>query len=143
MLAAGMREVLEAAFVPAVMANPAIRKWAHNASYERRFLGGDQVQNLQCTVRLARSIPYHRLPVRSLTLAALCGHLFGTRLDKTHQRDEWGARPLSPEQLAYAAADPEWCRRVQQALDALVVTFDPSCEEPDEVRRQDLDVAPA
>src|SRR5688572_10951001 len=70
-LASGMRDALDAVFLPAVMANPAIRKWAHSASYERRFLGGERVQNLQCTVRLARSIPYHRLPVRKLTLAAL------------------------------------------------------------------------
>ncbi len=141
MLAPGMREILETAFVPAVMANSAIRKWAHSASYERRFLGGERVQNLQCTVRLARSIPYHRLPVRKLTLAALCGRLFGTELDKSHQRDDWGVRPLSPEQLAYAAADPEWCRRVQQALDALGVTFEPWREDPAQVQREYLDVS--
>ena len=140
MLAPGMREILEGAFVPVVMANSAIRKWAHSASYERRFLGGERVQNLQCTVRLAKSIPYHRLPVRQLTLAALCGHLFGTKLDKSHQKDDWGVRPLSPEQLAYAAADPEWCRRVQEALDGLVVTFEPWRERPQEVRYQYVDV---
>ena len=140
MLTAGMRAVLEEVFVPAVMANPAIRKWAHNASYERRFLGGECVQNLQCTVRLARSIPYHRLPVRKLTLAALCGHLFGSHLDKTHQSDDWGVRPLSAEQLAYAAADPEWCRRVQQGLEQRVVTFEATREAPAEVRDLYLDV---
>jgi ribonuclease D len=123
------------------MANAAIRKWAHNASYERRFLGGAIVQNLQCTVRLARSIPYHRLPVRKLTLAALCGHLFDAALDKAHQKDDWGVRPLSPEQIAYAAADPEWCREVQRALEGLVVTFDPAEEDPAEIRRDWLAVS--
>ena len=58
-------EVLETAFIPAVMANPDVRKWAHNASYERRFLGRERVQNLQCTLKLARSIPFHRLPSAS------------------------------------------------------------------------------
>ena len=36
--------------------------------------------------------------------------------------------------------DPEWCRRVQQALDGLVVTFDPAHEDPTEIREQYLDV---
>ena len=94
-LAPGMRAVLETAFVPAVMANAAIRKWAHSASYERRFLGGERVQNLQCTLRLAKSIPYHRLPTRKLTLAALAAHLYGSHVDKSHQADDWGVRPLS------------------------------------------------
>ena len=140
-LAPGMREVLDAVFVPAVMANPDVRKWAHNASYERRFLGGERIQNLQCTLRLARSIPFHRLPVRRLTLAALAGQLLGADLDKTHQADDWGVRPLSPAQLAYAAGDPEWCHRVQQALEERVVTFDPAYEDPVEIRGQFLDVS--
>src|SRR5687768_7409272 len=119
-LAGGMRAVLETAFVPAVMANSAIRKWAHSASYDRRFLGGERVQNLQCTLRLAKSIPYHRLPTRKLTLGALAAHVCGSNVDKAHQGDDWGVRPLSNEQLAYAAGDPEWCRRVQEALEGLV-----------------------
>lgn len=139
-LASGMRAVLDTAFVPAVMANPAIRKWAHSASYERRFLGGERIQNLQCTLRLAKSVPYHRLPTRKLTLAALAAHLHGADVDKTHQGDDWGVRPLSPDQLAYAAADPEWCRRVQQALHGLVVTFDPANEDPKEIREAYMDV---
>jgi ribonuclease D len=139
-LAAGMRAVLETAFVPAVMANSAIRKWAHSASYDRRFLGGERVQNLQCTLRLAKSIPYHRLPTRKLTLGALAAHLCGSNVDKAHQGDDWGVRPLSAEQLAYAAADPEWCRRVQQALDGLVVAFGPASEDPSELREKYFDV---
>ena len=139
-LAPGMREVLEAAFIPVVMANGAVRKWAHNASYERRFLGREQVQNLQCTLRLAKSIPYHRLPTRKLTLAALASHLLGSDLDKSHQSDDWGVRPLSPAQLAYAAGDPEWCHRVHRALEERVVTFDAAVEDPDDVRAQYMDV---
>src|SRR5688500_1527460 len=38
-LAPGVREVLDTVFIPAVMANPAIRKWAHSAGFERRYLG--------------------------------------------------------------------------------------------------------
>lgn len=139
-LAPGVREVLDTVFIPAVMANPAIRKWAHSAGFERRYLGGAAVQDLHCTVQLARSIPYHRLPVRKLTLAALCGHLFDAALDKAHQKDDWGLRPLSAEQLAYAAGDPEWCQRVQQALDHLLPVFDPRDEDPAALRAEYLDL---
>src|SRR5688500_15757591 len=38
-LAPSGREVLDAVFIPAVMANPAIRKWAHCAGFERPYLG--------------------------------------------------------------------------------------------------------
>jgi ribonuclease D len=140
-LAPGNREVVDTVFVPAVMANPAVRKWAHSAGYERRFLGGPLVQNLQCTLRLARSIPYYRLPVRRLTLAALCGQLLDVTLDKAHQKDDWGVRPLSDAQLAYAAADPEWCRRVQVALEPLVRHFVPADEDPVALRAEFLDVS--
>jgi ribonuclease D len=70
-LAPGMGEVLSDCFVPQVMANQRIRKWAHSASYERRFLGGAHVQNLECTLHLARSIAFHRLPIETLSLASL------------------------------------------------------------------------
>jgi hypothetical protein len=39
-LAPGIREVVDTVFIPAVMANPAVRKWAHSAGFERRYLGG-------------------------------------------------------------------------------------------------------
>jgi hypothetical protein len=61
-------------------------------------------------------------------------------VDKAHQSDDWGVRPLSDEQIAYAAADPEWCRLVQRRLEELVVTFDPDDEDPGEVRASFLDV---
>src|SRR5262245_31105754 len=52
-LAAGMGNVLREYFIPYVMANERVRKWAHNASYEQRYLGGARVQNLECTLRMA------------------------------------------------------------------------------------------
>ena len=111
-LAPGMREVLSDCFVPYVMANQRIRKWAHSASYERRFLGGARVQNLECTLRLARGIAFHRLPTETLSLASLASALFGVTLDKTFQKADWAVRPLSQEHLRYAADDTVWCARV-------------------------------
>lgn len=129
-LAPGMREVLEEAFIPSVMASPTVQKWAHSASYERRFLGQDRVENLFCTLQMARSVPYHRLPVSSFSLASLARHLLGEFVDKTPQGSDWGVRPLHPDQLLYAAGDPEWCFRIHERLNEMLVHIDPSSEDP-------------
>ena len=42
---------------------------------------------------------------KEIGLAALLGRRVGVALDKTNQRDDWSARPLSPAQTVYAAAD--------------------------------------
>ena len=100
-----MAAAYHSTFAPRVIAAPRITKWAHYARFERRILGADFVQGLHCTFELARRVPYHRLPLRSLRLAALVHHLHGTAVDKTLQRADWGQRPLSAEQLDYAAWD--------------------------------------
>ena len=111
-----LKQVLNDYFIPEVMANASVEKWAHYARFERRFLGQERVANLNCTFELARGIPYYRLPLRSLSLGALVEHFVGQCLDKTLQKADWGIRPLSEAHLAYAAADPEWCRRVYDEL---------------------------
>lgn len=130
MLAPGMRDVLETRFIPRVMANETIRKWAHSAGFERRYLGLDAIRNLQCTLQLARSIPFHRLQMKHLTLAALVRRLCGDVVDKSPQKSDWGRRPLSDEQMRYAAADPEWCFRIQEKLAALAEHVDPALDDP-------------
>src|SRR5436190_612316 len=84
-----------------------------------------------------------RLPLRSLRLAALVQHLCGTALDKTWQRADWGQRPLSAEQLDYAAWDPEWCYRVHRRLDPLVRAWDPAAENPVALQGRYVEVLPA
>jgi ribonuclease D len=130
-LAAGMEHVLVERFIPDVMANQRVRKWAHNASYEKRFLGGARVQNLECTLVMARSIAFHRLPAETLSLASLVSALFGATLDKTLQRADWSVRPLSEEYLRYAAADTIWCARLRSALEALEQPPQPEADDPD------------
>lgn len=49
---------------------------------------------------------------------ALCRSLAGTQIDKAHRFSDWSARPLSPAQMAYAAADVTHLRRIYAALDA-------------------------
>ena len=47
---------------------------------------------------------------------ALVGGLTGGHIDKAHRFSDWSARPLSPAQVTYAAADVTHLRRVYEAL---------------------------
>ena len=47
---------------------------------------------------------------------ALVAALAGGHIDKAHRFSDWSARPLSPAQLAYAAADVTWLRLVYEKL---------------------------
>jgi len=138
-----MTAVVNCELIPRVMEDPSIRKWAHNASFERRFLGSGGVRSLECTLQLARQVPYYLLPVRSLSLASIVLALFGERLDKRYQKADWGRRPLSLQQLQYAAADPEWCYRVQTELSARWPRVEPALENPEERKRAYLELLPA
>jgi hypothetical protein len=132
-LAPGMSAAVRETFAPRVLAAPHIEKWAHYARFERRVFGADVVQNLRCTFELARSVPYHRLPLRSLRLGLLVRHLFGEAIDKSFQRADWGRRPLGEAELHYAAWDPEWCFRVHQRVAPLVRSWDPASDDPQEI----------
>jgi ribonuclease D len=46
----------------------------------------------------------------------LVAALAGGTIDKAHRFSDWAARPLSPAQIAYAAADVTWLRPVYEAL---------------------------
>jgi ribonuclease D len=134
-----MRNVLDEEFIPHVMENQAVEKWAHYARFERRFLGENRARNLNCTFQLARSIPYYQLPMRSLSLAALVEKFCGVVLDKTFQKADWGQRPLSQELRAYAAADTEWCYRVHgELLKIPRPPTDPSEDDPEEIKARYL-----
>jgi ribonuclease D len=49
---------------------------------------------------------------------ALVSGLTGGSIDKAHRFSDWAARPLSPAQIAYAAADVTWLRLVYRRLRA-------------------------
>jgi hypothetical protein len=128
------RQALDEEFIPQVMASAQIEKWAHYARFERRFLGQDRIANLKCTFEMARAFPYYRLPLRSLTLAALVKHFFDREVDKTLQRADWGIRPLSPAHIEYAASDTEWCYGVYHKLQAIPRQPDPAEDDPALIR---------
>jgi ribonuclease D len=49
---------------------------------------------------------------------SLVGALTGGHIDKAHRFSDWSVRPLSPAQIAYAAADVTWLRQVYERLAA-------------------------
>jgi len=49
---------------------------------------------------------------------ALVSSLAGGSIDKAHRFSDWAARPLSPAQMTYAAADVTWLRAVYRRLSA-------------------------
>lgn len=89
------------------------KKLIHNARFERRVLA-------QCGLRLEGVIDT-MLRSRALhgadafgghSLAMVCERELGGQLDKRMQTSTWGRRPLSLEQLRYAALDAEILLRI-------------------------------
>jgi ribonuclease D len=75
----------------------------HGADYDVRCLKreyGWSLPRIFDTMAAAR-----RLGSAELGLSALVHAHFGVRLSKEHQRSDWGRRPLSGEQVRYAALD--------------------------------------
>jgi ribonuclease D len=75
----------------------------HGADYDVRCLKreyGFTLPNLFDTMLAAR-----RLGHAGLGLSALVERHFGVRLSKGFQRSDWGRRPLTAEQVSYAALD--------------------------------------
>jgi ribonuclease D len=54
-------------------------------------------------------------------LKDLCGELLGVEISKQQQSSDWAAATLSPQQLAYAAADVLHLHALKRALDAMLV----------------------
>jgi ribonuclease D len=97
-----------------LLADPAIEIVFHDADYDLRLLNreyGFTAQNLFDT-RIAAQL----LNEPGIGLAALLEQYVGVRLDKRFQRADWSARPLSPEMLAYAAADTHYLLQLRDIL---------------------------
>lgn len=98
----------------ALIENPVAMMAAHNARFDDGVLraAGFAVAGLVDTLRLAR----RTLHLKSFSLASVSAHLFGVSLDKTQQVSDWRRRPLSREQLDYAALDAQVALQVFQEL---------------------------
>ena len=124
------------AFIEQIMAAPHIEKVFHNSSFDTRYLGGEAAVNITCTLRMARSIPSFQFPVDGYSLKALTEHFgIADSVDKTEQASDWGLRPLSDEQMAYAALDVVYLREIHLRLIELVK----GQESPESVSIPDID----
>lgn len=86
-----------------IMVNNNILKVIHNASFDvnkLRKLANIIVENVFDTMLAAR-----RAGEKGCSLAALAMRHLNIEMDKTHQRSNWATRPLSQDQLEYAAKD--------------------------------------
>ncbi|MCY7381928.1 MAG: ribonuclease D [Microcoleus sp. CAN_BIN18] len=104
-------------FISQIMVNPNIEKVLHNSSYDIRFLGNDDAQNVTCTLKMSRQIPAYILPLPNRQLKTLIETLCGIAyVDKTEQSGDWAKRPLTEKQLEYAKMDAIYLAQVHQRL---------------------------
>jgi ribonuclease D len=97
-------------------ADPAIEKVFHAAEYDVMCLKRDfgfQFSNLFDTMIAARILGWRRYG-----LGSILEEHFGVRQDKRLQRADWGQRPLSPQQLRYAALDTHYLLPLRDLLRA-------------------------
>lgn len=97
-----------------LLSNPAIEKIFHACEYDLMCLKRDfgfTVTNLFDTMIAARICGYKQVGLNNL----LAQHL-DIALDKSHQRDNWGERPLPAESLRYAQMDTHFLPALRDLL---------------------------
>lgn len=98
----------------ALLADDKIEKIFHAADYDLICIKRDfdfDVQNLFDTMMAARL-----LKEKKFGLADLLGKYFTVKVDKSHQRDNWGARPLPKDSLQYAQMDTHYLHELRDLL---------------------------
>lgn len=121
-----------------LLGDVSVRKLLHGADYDLRVLHRDlgaRVRNLRDT-----QIAAQLLGESATGLAALVEKELGVRLDKSLQRTDWGRRPLSAAEQAYAAADTAHLAVLHERLEARLEALGrrswwyEECEALEEVR---------
>lgn len=102
-----------------LFANPAQEKIFHAAEGDLLCLGRDfsfEFANIFDTMTAARALGWPQVG-----LAAILDAQFGVKLNKAHQRADWGRRPLTPDMLDYARLDTHYLLALRaRVFDALV-----------------------
>jgi ribonuclease D len=108
---------LDLAPLGALLANPAVTKVFHAAR-----------QDVEIFLQLFGAVPVPLFDTQVAAMVAgfgdqvgydsLVGALTGGHIDKAHRFSDWSARPLSPAQVNYAAADVTYLRGVYERLSA-------------------------
>lgn len=97
-----------------LLADPAIEKVFHAAEYDIGCLKRDfgfQVANLFDTMWAARILGHN-----AFGLGSLLKYYFDVDIDKSHQRDNWGLRPLPADSLHYAQMDTHYLLPLRDIL---------------------------
>lgn len=97
-----------------VLADPAVEKVFHAAEYDLMCLKRDygfEVNNLFDTMVAARICGH-----KAIGLDKMLAQYVGVQMDKSHQRDDWGQRPLPDESLLYAQMDTHYLPLLRDQL---------------------------
>jgi ribonuclease D len=98
-----------------IFSNPNIEKVFHAAEYDLICLRRDfdfSFANLFDTMHAARVLGYP-----AVGLDKLLGDKFGIKMDKRHQKADWGMRPLTKEQIHYARLDTHYLFDLRNVLE--------------------------
>src|ERR1043165_641820 len=98
-----------------IFANPKIQKIFHAAEYDLICLKRDYgftFANIFDTMQASRILGYTQVGLDNLL-----SEKFGVKMDKRHQKADWGARPLSEAQIDYARFDTHYLFQLRDLLD--------------------------
>jgi ribonuclease D len=98
-----------------IFADPTIEKIFHAAEYDLICMSRDfgfEFANLFDTMQAARILGY-----KYVGLDNMLAEKFSVKVDKRHQKADWGARPLTPEQLDYASKDTQYLIALRDILE--------------------------
>ncbi len=108
---------LTAYFIDQIMVNEKIEKVFHNAGFDLKYLGKKSAKNITCTYNIARKITKEVLQTSNIKLKTLAKELCHfTNVDTECGASDWGKRPLSQQQLNYAAMDVVYLAAVHNRL---------------------------
>lgn len=101
--------------VGALMSDPRVEKIFHDADYDLRIL--DRDYGFRCQRLWDTRVAAQLAGETAFGLGALLEKYFGIRLSKKLQRADWSQRPLTPEMIAYAAADTAHLPQLRDLLE--------------------------
>lgn len=97
-----------------LLANDRIEIVFHDADYDLRVL--DRDYGFRARRIFDTRVAAQLLGEPAVGLAALLEKHFGVVLDKKLQRADWSTRPLTPEMIAYAAADTTYLPKLRDQM---------------------------
>ncbi len=105
-----------------ILADPTIEKIFHAAEYDIMCIKRDyqfEINHIFDTMTAARTCGH-----TFIGLGNLLEEFFGVQLDKSHQRDNWGKRPLPSDSLTYAQMDTHYLLDLRDYLYEKLVEAD-------------------